>query len=99
MDSISVNSRKHERTNSKSIDDYSNFGFDEKPLDAYRCRANETENESISIGPSENVMPESFTHDIFYEKLSHSQLFPTEKLGFKQREKCNSHQQNILING
>ena len=40
------------------------------------------ENEFLSIAPVENVRPESFTNDIFCEKLSHPHLFPTRKFGF-----------------
>ena len=67
-----VSERKHERTNSKSIDNNSNIEFNENSLDTYRCSARETvlantscENEFISTAPGENVRPESLTNDIF----------------------------------
>ena len=105
-DSISVISdRKHERTNSKSIDNNSNIKLNENPLDAYRCSASETvlvntscENKFISIAPGENVIPESLTNYIFCEELRHPHFFLLENLGFKQGEKYISHHQNILIN-
>ena len=42
-------------------------------------------------------MPESLTNDKFCEELSHPHLFPSGNLGFKQREKYDSHHRNILI--
>ena len=78
-DSIGVVSgRKGERTNSKSIDNNSNFEFNENSLDTYRCSASETvlasascENEFISIAPGENVRTKSLINDIFCEEISH----------------------------
>ena len=90
---------KHERTNSKSIDNNSNIDFNDNPLDTYTCIASETvlvntscENEfhgAISIAPGENVRPESLTdqNDIFCEELSHPHLFPTRKFRFQTRRK------------
>ena len=94
-DSIGVVSdKKHERTNSRSIDSNSNIEFNENPLDTYRCSASETvlvntsrDNAFISIAPGENVKPESLTNDIFCEKLSHPHLFPTGKFGFQTKRK------------
>ena len=88
--SISVISdRKHERANSKSIDNNSNIEHNENPLDTYRCSASETvlvntssANKFISIAPGENVMPESLTNYIFCEELRHPHFFPNGKLGF-----------------
>ena len=105
-DSISIISdKKHERANSKSIDNSSNIKLNENPLDAYRCSASETvlvntscENKFISIAPGENVIPESLTNYIFCEELRHPHFFLLENLGFKQGEKYISHHQNILIN-
>ena len=89
-----VSDRKHERTNSKSIDNNSNTEFNENPLDTYKCSASETvlvntscENEFISIAPVENVRPESLTNDILCEELSHPYLFPTGKFGFQTKRK------------
>ena len=94
-DSIGVVSdRKHERANSKRIDNNSNIELNEKPLDTYRCSASETvlvntscENEFISIASGENVKSESLTNDIFCEELSHSHLFPTGKFRFQTKRK------------
>ena len=89
-----VSDRKHERANSKSIDNNLNIEFNENPLDTYRCSANETvlvntscENEFISIAPGENVRPESLTNYIFCEELSHPHLCPTGKFGFQTKRK------------
>ena len=86
--------RKHERTNSKSIDNNSNNEFNENPLDTYRPNASETvlvntlcETYFISRPPGENIRPESLTNDIFYEELSHPHLFPTEKYEFQTKRK------------
>ena len=85
---------KHERTNSKSIDNNLNIEFNDNPLDTYRCIASETvivntscANEFISNAPGENIRPESFTNDIFCEEISHQYLFPTGKLGFRTKRK------------
>ena len=94
-DSVGVFSdRKHERTNSKSIDNNSNVEFNENPLDTCRYIASGTvlvntscESEFISIAPGENVRPESLTNDIFCEQLSHPNLFPTRKFGFQTKRK------------
>ena len=94
-DSIGVTSdMKHERTNSKSIDNNLNIEFNDNPLDTYRCSASETvivntscANEFISNAPGENIRPESFTNDIFCEEISHQYLFPTGKLGFGTKRK------------
>ena len=94
-DSIGVTSdRKHEITNSKSIDNNSNIELNDNPLDTYRRSASETalvntscENEFISIAPGENVRTESLTNDIFCEELSHLHLFPTGKFGFQTKRK------------
>ena len=100
-----VSDRKHERTNSKSIDNNSNIEFNENPLDTYRCSASKTvlvnttcENEFISIAPGENVRSESLTNDIFCEELSHPHLFPTEKFGFQTKTKVYLTPAKYLIN-
>ena len=94
-DSIGVVSdRKHEITNSKSIDNNSNIELNDSPLDTCRCSASETvlvntscENKFISIAPGENVRSESLNNYIFCEELNHPHLFPTGKFGFQTKRK------------
>ena len=47
--SIGVNGRKHEKANSKIVDNNSNIAFDDPP-DAYKCSANETVVVNTSCG-------------------------------------------------
>ena len=77
-----------------NIDNNSNIAFCENPLNAYRSSANETGsvntscgNEFISTALGENVIPEWFTNDKFWEELSHPHLFPTRKFGFQTKRK------------
>ena len=77
-----------------NIDNNSNIAFCENPLNAYRSSANETGsvntscgNEFISTALGENVIPERFTNDKFWEELSHPHLFPTRKFGFQTKRK------------
>ena len=79
-------------SNSESF--YNNSNIECLEIDAYRCSAYETnlvntlcKNEFILIAPGENVVTESLTNDIFWEKLSHPQLFPIQKNGFQIKGK------------
>ena len=102
-DSIGVVSgRKGERANSKSIDNNSNFEFNENSLDTYRCSASEVvlanascENEFISIAPGENVRTKSLINDIFCEGLSHP-LISYWKIWFSDKEKSISRVNKIF---
>ena len=88
------NASKDDTTNSNNIDNNSNIAFCENPLNAYRSSANETGsvntscgNEFISTALGENVIPEWFTNDKFWEELSHPHLFPTRKFGLQTKRK------------
>ena len=91
-ESIGTNSKKHEKTNCKSVDNNWKIEFTESPLNAYRCSA---------ICSSKYIMWKLFQfnsawwkcharisyYNMFCEELSHPHLFPTEKFGSETKAK------------